>query len=317
MSHQNADTSSDISGSFIEYVVKLFAPEISENDLSVTVESLQFFVRKAAHFSVYTFLGILSFLHISTYKALSVKGCAFISLAVSALYSVSDEYHQTFISGRSGELRDVLIDTAGALTGIIISLIIYKIYKTIKHKDKKKMKKKDYMELVKNLERRLTDGRENEENLTAENSRLKKKNSDLNIQLEELRRRICDLEEEQVPEERIEKTAEPEVFEEKKALPQSEEPKEPTLSVGIELGAKIIGKIVLSSAEYCNRLTEIGAAANAKELVNLILGRTEVAKGEILRLSQSELDGEEMLAAMEREYNEAEDYFKSVMAQKN
>ena len=89
------------------------------------------------------------------------------------------------------------------------------------------------------------------------------------------------------------------------------------LSVGIELGAKIIGKIVLSSAEYCNRLTEMGAAPNAKELVNLILGRTEVAKGEILRLSQSELDGEEMLAAMEREYNEAEDYFKSVMAQKN
>ena len=61
----------------------------------------------------------------------------------------------------------------------------------------------------------------------------------------------------------------------------------------------------------------MGAAPNAKELVNLILGRTEVAKGEILRLSQSVLDGEEMLAAMEREYNEAEDYFKSVMAQKN
>ena len=316
MSHQNADTSSDISGSFIEYVVKLFAPEISENDLSVTVESLQFFVRKAAHFSVYTFLGILSFSHISTYNALSVKSRAFISLALSALYSVSDEYHQTFISGRSGELRDVLIDTAGALTGIIISLIIYKIYKAIKTEGRKKMRKKDYMELVKNLERRLTDGRENEENLTAENSRLKKKNSDLNIQLEELRSRICELEEEQVSKEIVEKTEESAAFEEKKALPQSEEPKEPTLSVEIELGAEIIGKIVLSSAEYCNRLTEIGAAPNAKELVNLILGRTEVAKGEILRLSQSELDGEEMLAAMEREYNEAEDYFKSVMAQK-
>ena len=317
MSHQNADTSSDISGSFIEYAVKLFAPEIGQNDLSVTVESLQFFVRKAAHFSVYTFLGILSFSHISTYNALSVKSRAFISLALSALYSVSDEYHQTFISGRSGELRDVLIDTAGALTGIIISLIIYKIYKAIKTEGRKKMRKKDYMELVKNLERRLTDGRENEENLTAENSRLKKKNSDLNIQLEELRSRICELEEEQVSKEIVEKTEESAAFEEKKALPQSEEPKEPTLSVEIELGAEIIGKIVLSSAEYCNRLTEIGAAANAKELVNLILGRTEVAKGEILRLSQSELDGEEMLAAMEREYNEAEDYFKSVMAQKN
>ena len=40
---------------------------------------------------------------------------------------MADEIHQLFISGRSGEIRDVCIDSLGVITGIIILLIIFKI----------------------------------------------------------------------------------------------------------------------------------------------------------------------------------------------
>ena len=39
---------------------------------------------------------------------------------IGVLYAVSDEIHQCFVPGRSGELRDVLIDSAGVICGVVI-----------------------------------------------------------------------------------------------------------------------------------------------------------------------------------------------------
>ena len=47
--------------------------------------------------------------------------------------------------------------------------------------------------------------------------------------------------------------------------------------------SSVIGKIVLECAELCNLFTKEGGQ-NAKDLVNLALGRTEVFKSEILQL---------------------------------
>ncbi len=163
------------------------------------------------------------------------------------------------------------------------------------------MKKKQYMELTQQLSQRLNGEKQRNEELSEENSALNK-------QLAELRDRITALENVKV--------TEPEITAAEEPLPIEASTKEPELSEGIRDGAKIIGKIVLSSAEYCNKLTELGANPNVKELVNLILGRTEVAKAEILRLSALNIDPKERFSAMERELSEAEDYFKSVMAQK-
>ena len=40
---------------------------------------------------------------------------------MATLYAVLDEWHQTFVSGRSGQLRDICIDSAGALTGVFLA----------------------------------------------------------------------------------------------------------------------------------------------------------------------------------------------------
>jgi len=45
----------------------------------------------------------------------------------SFLYSITDEFHQIFVPGRSSELRDILIDTSAASLAILLILIINKI----------------------------------------------------------------------------------------------------------------------------------------------------------------------------------------------
>lgn len=42
--------------------------------------------------------------------------------AISFLYAVSDEYHQTFVENRSGTAVDVLIDSAGIALAVVIAI---------------------------------------------------------------------------------------------------------------------------------------------------------------------------------------------------
>ncbi len=321
LSHQTSGESSSLSGGLIEGVVKFLFPNASAATLEAAVSGLQFIVRKGAHFGAFTILGIFSCMAFITYKIpLPVKGA--IGFTVAVIYAASDEYHQTFIEGRSGELRDIIIDSCGALLGVSTCIGIYLLTRKFMKRDKK-MRKKQYMKLCDNLLQRIKAAEKEKELLLEEISSLKEK---IDLQAEE----IAALKEskalETKPEEtsllsseeteEIEKIEEAEKVEESK---EEEEPitiSEPQLSEEVNNAAKIIGKIVLSAATYCNNLTAIDTGSNVKELVNLILGRSEVAKAEILRISALKIDPEQKLKAMEMEQNEAEDYFKSVMAQK-
>ena len=48
---------------------------------------------------------------------------------LAALYAATDEFHQLFIEGRSGELKDVAIDSTGALLGLLLAFIFHKLIK--------------------------------------------------------------------------------------------------------------------------------------------------------------------------------------------
>ena len=71
-----------------------------------------FFLRKLAHISEYA---ILTLLLVGALKehGLSRRKILFLAISLSFLYALSDEYHQSFIPGRDGAFRDVLIDTFG------------------------------------------------------------------------------------------------------------------------------------------------------------------------------------------------------------
>ena len=96
----------------------------------VIVDKAQFSVRKAAHFSIYTLLGIsLSFSLMLTLKKRKLLWL-FTQLSCM-LYAVSDEFHQLFVPGRSCELRDVIIDSLGTALGIALFYLINFLLKKV------------------------------------------------------------------------------------------------------------------------------------------------------------------------------------------
>ena len=83
----------------------------------------------------------------------------------------------------------------------------------------------------------------------------------------------------------------------------------------VDYGAKVIGEIVVSATKYSNELT-LGGDGSLRELVNLILGRTEVAKSDILNIVSGEDGIAVKTAKIDAIKAETEEYFKSVMAQR-
>ena len=121
LSHQPASVSSGQSGVFVEQL-HYIAPSIDQ-------QLLTFLVRKGAHIFAYFVLGILMFnalwrVDLSKFK---FNRPAVLSIIVCALYAASDEFHQLFIIGRSGELRDIMIDSCAAMVGIFIISIFVRI----------------------------------------------------------------------------------------------------------------------------------------------------------------------------------------------
>lgn len=90
--------------------------------LDSATEFVTVLVRKSAHFLAYAVLGGM-FCWVLQGYGLQMHKAIVISLALAAVYAISDEVHQTFIAGRSGEVGDVLIDTLGALAGIGVVVV--------------------------------------------------------------------------------------------------------------------------------------------------------------------------------------------------
>ncbi len=129
-SAQTAPESSGQSGTLIRTILSWIDSSfetltIAEQELRI--EELQHIVRKLAHMSIYGVLGMLCMGALCTHRLGKWKRplCAF---AISAVYAMSDEWHQTMVAGRSGEIRDVCIDSLGALLGVLFVFVIFTCY---------------------------------------------------------------------------------------------------------------------------------------------------------------------------------------------
>ena len=89
-------------------------------DISDT-EKVSLIVRKCAHVSEFFILGILVINLVSKYN---VKHIYLISFIICVLYASSDEFHQLFVPGRSGQVTDVLIDLIGVVLGLLLVFLI-------------------------------------------------------------------------------------------------------------------------------------------------------------------------------------------------
>ena len=110
----SAEHTSRIIGPFMRWL----RPGISEH----TIVQVQLLVRKAAHVSEYAVLAALLYRAI-VHTILVGRGLvsATVVLFLCGVYAVSDEFHQSFVPSRTASARDVAIDSAGALFGLLLT----------------------------------------------------------------------------------------------------------------------------------------------------------------------------------------------------
>ncbi len=117
-----------IIGEVEEYDVTVMK-EVNETNL----DTANFIFRKIAHATVYLVLSFFVCNFFYQLKKNKIQNNYLISVFICLLYAITDEYHQTFILGRSGNYIDVIIDFIGAIIG---SIIFYYLVKIIKKKKK-------------------------------------------------------------------------------------------------------------------------------------------------------------------------------------
>jgi len=133
-SAQPANKSSHTSTGITKKIVTIFTKNknLSQAQQNELVKKWNQRLRKIAHFCLYMSLGMSAF--ISFTLTFIKKGSHFIqkdaliSFIFCVLYAICDEIHQTFVSGRSGEIRDVFIDSFGSTAGILTVMAIIYFY---------------------------------------------------------------------------------------------------------------------------------------------------------------------------------------------
>lgn len=103
----------------------------SENRMKDFIEKYNYLFRKFAHASEYFILTILLLIALKNSGVVGKKIFVF-AICICFLYACSDEYHQTFVNGRTGQFSDTLIDTFGGFISCLMYTFMMKINKVRK-----------------------------------------------------------------------------------------------------------------------------------------------------------------------------------------
>jgi VanZ family protein len=133
LSAQTADISSNLSGGITESVIKIFEkinifPQGAHLDIEF-VDKFHTVIRKLAHMFEYFILSIFIF-HYLYYSNVNGSKVIYLSIILTILAASGDEFFQTTIDGRAGQITDVLIDGVGGSIGVLLT----KAFKSYKDK---------------------------------------------------------------------------------------------------------------------------------------------------------------------------------------
>lgn len=98
-------------------------PETDYDLLYLQVDSA---VRMMAHFTEYAILGILMTV---LCRMLRWNGL-WIPWLICTVFAATDEWHQYYTPGRAAEVKDVVIDSAGVFCGIVVLLLLRKVWRS-------------------------------------------------------------------------------------------------------------------------------------------------------------------------------------------
>lgn len=107
-------SSANTAGAFEPILQQLF-PQLPVD----YIERLHAVFRKLGHFTEYFVLGGLLWRALRYHDAAGSRSRRLaLSIAITAIYAISDEWHQSFVPSRTASLIDVLIDTFSGICGI-------------------------------------------------------------------------------------------------------------------------------------------------------------------------------------------------------
>ena len=124
LSAQEASDSEALSGSFIRMIFQLLGLEFQQGVIRTIAHCLEF-------------MGLSFLMFNAIYATWEKKITPLFAFAGTVLYAITDEIHQIFVPDRAFQLSDILVDSTGALIGVMASLIILKIILTIKERGNK------------------------------------------------------------------------------------------------------------------------------------------------------------------------------------
>lgn len=132
-SMQPAAASSKVSTGFGRWLAETFFPWFADRLDTMPQEQFEFFhhlLRKCGHFSEYLVLGVLGTL---TVLQTNLRYRKITAASFCVLVALVDETIQLSVSGRSGQISDVVLDSLGAMTGIalVIMLVLLAKKKTL------------------------------------------------------------------------------------------------------------------------------------------------------------------------------------------
>lgn len=126
-SHMDSFNSSNYSkkvvNSFVELSLKVSSIDYDKEEIRDIVDFVNPFMRKFAHFFEYFVLSFILCGMISHFENRK-SSILFIVIMLCLSCSSLDEYHQTFIRGRVGSIKDIIIDMSGCL----FNLLLYVLY---------------------------------------------------------------------------------------------------------------------------------------------------------------------------------------------
>ena len=122
MSAQPGDESSGLSFEVSRLLAigydKITGKQMSYDKLLEFIVFIHPYVRKAAHMTEYFLLAMCVGLPLYVYRIRGLK-LMLLTALICVSYAALDEYHQTFVYGRCGTYKDVLIDSVGVFIGSI------------------------------------------------------------------------------------------------------------------------------------------------------------------------------------------------------
>ena len=141
-SSQDGETSSKQSNKVVQIIEEIRDKVTLKDEKIISIKEKVFnklkqygnksyIVRKLAHFSIYACIGVAMSYVIYLFSK-KVLFSSFLAFMLTGMYAYYDEFRQLSVAGRSGNLKDVFIDSSGAFVGICVFILIAGGIKSIK-----------------------------------------------------------------------------------------------------------------------------------------------------------------------------------------